>query len=334
MKIAYVFCPIPHHGKLNGIISQCLTWADGLRGEGHEVSMIVPWESYDWKNFDVVHIFGSTDIWFYSFIKGLLQMNEHIIWSPICDNIDSPNVQYLKSLIGCEKLGIFSLPYVRKLTYRLPIKISARSQYERNYISKSYKVPLEKFDIVPLGMTYDDDIKVEDKEPFCFHISTLYQPRKNVLRLVKAAKKYHFTLVLAGSMGSEEEFFPIKKEIGDDENITVLGRISEEEKKSLYKRAKVFALPSISEGVGIVALDAAHFGCDIVITNIGGPQEYYPNGMVWKVNPFDVDEIGQAVVSALNSSHQPVLKNIIDRKYNGDNITQMLLSSYIRLLKE
>ena len=25
-------------------------------------------------------------------------MNEHIIWSPICDNIDSPNVQYLKSL--------------------------------------------------------------------------------------------------------------------------------------------------------------------------------------------------------------------------------------------
>lgn len=333
MKIAYVFCPIPHHGRLNGIISQCITWANGLRKFGHEVQLITAWETYNWPEFDVIHVFGSTDIWYYNFIKEMLKLNPCIVWSPICDNMDKPIIQHLKSLLGSQILNLFSLPYIRRLTYQLPIQVSVRSLYEREYISDSYNVPNSKFHIAPLGMSYNDDFTIGGKENFCFHLSTLYQPRKNVLRLVKAAKKYQFQLVLAGSMGNENEFCPIRDEIEGCDNIKVLGRVSEEEKLSLYKRAKVFALPSISEGVGIVALDAAHFGCDIVITNVGGPQEYYPDNLVWKVNPYSIDEIGMAIVSALQNTHQPQIKKYVDANYSEKSVIGKLLHSYDDLKK-
>ena len=333
MKIAFVFCPIPHHGCLNGIVSQCLTWADSLRNEGHQVDLITSWETYEWGTYDVIHVFGSTDIWFLGFITRILSYNPKVVWSPICDNIDSPLIQRFKSYVALPQMGLFSLPYIRRKTYLLPIRISVRSQHERNYISQAYGVPMDKFDIVPLGISSDigcDSLSIYAKENFCFHLSTLYQRRKNVIRLVKAARKYGFRLVLAGTTGTEEEFRPISEVIAGSNNIKVLGRISEEKKIELYRRAKVFALPSISEGVGIVALDAAHYGCDIVITNVGGPKEYYAD-LAWKVDPYDVDAIGNAICSAMVQTHQPNLKTNIDLNYSPKAIVKSLLASYNNL---
>lgn len=61
---------------------------------------------------------------------------------------------------------------------------------------------------------------------------------KNVISLIKAAKKYDFKLVLAGNMGTEKEFEVLKKAIGNNANIEVLGYISEEKKIELYKKLK------------------------------------------------------------------------------------------------
>jgi len=213
-------------------------------------------------------------------------------------------------------------------------RYSVRSEHEAESIQKLFDVPQERIDLVPLGYSENLPIKEIDsfsKEDFVLHISLLSQPRKNVIRLVQAANKYGFRLVLAGNKGSDEDFAPIKKEIGNNKNIQVLGFISEEEKINLYKRAKVFALPSIQEGVGIVALDAAAFGADIVITNIGGPQEYY-HGMAEVVNPYDVDAIGKACVRlSEGNTHQPKLRNFVFQEYSPEAICDKLVSSYQKL---
>ena len=83
-----------------------------------------------------------------------------------------------------------------------------------------------------------------------------------------------------------------------------------------YRAAKVFALPSTNEGVGLVALEAAVNGADIVITNFGGPQEYYSN-LAKKVNPYSIDEIGKGVRYFLDgNTFQPQLKESILNHYN------------------
>ena len=117
------------------------------------------------------------------------------------------------------------------------------------------------------------------------------------------------------------------------QNIEVLGFVSDEELISLYNRAKVFALPSLNEGVGLVALEAAIHGCNIVITNLGGPKEYYEKGTAQLVNPYDVDDIGQAIMRALHdNTSQPQLRNDLSSKYNVSACVDKLLTYYQSIL--
>lgn len=112
--------------------------------------------------------------------------------------------------------------------------------------------------------------------------------------------------------------------IDSADNIEYRGYVSHEEKMELYTKAKVFALPSTNEGVGIVALEAAAMGCDIVITKLGGPKEYYSN-MATVINPYNVDEIGKAICKALDTkSFQPNLAEYINKNYSIDTISRHL----------
>lgn len=334
MKIAYIIDPgTCLSGRSNGIRSQALAWKNGLEQGGHIVDLISSWEHYDWASYDVVHLFGSSDIWYLAMVKQLGKYTTNLVWSPICDEIASPKVQKIKTALGSKKLHIFSLPYIRKEAYKYFKRIFVRSEYEKNYLREAYHVPVDKICVIPLSLSYTGIYRLEgERKRQCLHISSIYQSRKNVIRLIEAAKKYSFDLILAGNKGSEQDFEPIRRAIDGNPNIKVLGFISEEEKIRLYQESKVFALPSIKEGVGIVALDAAHFGCDIVITKIGGPKEYY-NGMAQIVNPYSVDSIGVGVLKALCQTSQPQLKEYVDKNFMEDKTLNRLIKCYVDAIK-
>ena len=80
-----------------------------------------------------------------------------------------------------------------------------------------------------------------------------------------------------------------------------------------------------------MALEAASYDCDIVITNIGGPKEYFlPNAIA--VDPYSVDEIGLAVKRFLDGeTYQPALRKLIAEKYSEAVVTQKLLDAYSRM---
>lgn len=332
MKIAYILSTtIIVSGRSNGIRSQAETWAENLRKHGHVVDQVSEWGNYDWKSYDAIHMFGEGEVFYYATLA-LRKINPHIHWSPICD--PSLDFNYKKSKIrniisDATKGFVFHKSDVYRL---IPLveKICVRTNFEKEHLKRVYNIEESKFELVPLSYSnFCMPFAPVQKEDFCLHISSITQPRKNVIRLIEAAKKFKFRLVLAGNKGSEEQFEPLRCAIANADNIEVLGFISEEEKINLYQRAKVFALPSIMEGVGIVALDAAYFGCEVVLTNIPGPKEYY-SGRCLEVDPLSVDEIGSAVVSFMNGqqSFQPELKSHIDSLYSPDAITEMLIGCY------
>jgi len=121
----------------------------------------------------------------------------------------------------------------------------------------------------------------------------------------------------------------LKSLIDDAPNIELKGFVSDTELYSLYNRAKVFALPSLNEGVGLVALEAAVHGCNIVITRLGGPKEYYTEGTVWLVDPYNIDDIGVSINLALRVDHlQPKLRDDIKRRYSVENCVDLLIEQY------
>lgn len=332
MKIAYIIYPdVIISNKSNGIRSQAETWAELLRHEGVEVDLVNNWGNYNWKEYDAIHLFGGGR-WIFSVVKRLSAINPKICWSPIYDPGNNPSIMDKTfSYMGRFINGLLKWNYLYQIRKELHIKkVLTRSRFETLYFNRIFHVPDNRMVLIPLSYSnYCVPYKKCEKEDFCLHISSIYQPRKNVIRLIEAAKKYNFKLVLAGNKGSDEQYKPIRDAIGSNKNIKVLGFVSEEEKIDLYKRAKVFALPSITEGVGIVAVDAAYYGCEIVITDIPGPKEYY-QGQCKEVNPLEVDAIGAAITSFINEEvvFQPRLGQYIEKEYSGKKIGQNLINVY------
>lgn len=332
MKIAYIMYPgACYMGAADGSKMQAEIWAKELEQKGHQVDRINPWGHYDWKSYDVVHVFGF-GLWNYDMIHWGSGINPKFVFSPIIDT-NTPMWKYkLATHFGCSKLRLFSQNYaLRKLKSDIKLFL-ARTEYEADYLRRGYGISDDKIGIVPLSFRdvhYDPTIK---KEPFCLFAGTMTQPRKNVPRLIEAAKKYGFPLKLVGNKGNSESEAKLRSIIGNAKNIEVLGFVSDEELTSLYNRAKVFALPSLNEGVGLVALEAAVCGCNIVITNLGGPKEYYESGSAELVNPYDIDDIGKAVLRALNNNDtQPQLREILIKNYNVSTCVDKLITYYQQL---
>jgi glycosyltransferase involved in cell wall biosynthesis len=333
IKIAYIiYQNAVISGKSNGVRNQAHTWCNILNSFGIECVLINNWEDYDWDSFGAIHIFGY-DTAIYSFVSSLSKKNPNLFLSPIIDSNQSFFNYKLATFNGYEPLRLFSVNFALRKALPFSKAVCVRTKHEGKYFTKSFGLNTGSVFKVPLsyGLQKPDDLGtiLHQKENFCLHISSLYQDRKNVKRLVEAAKKYNFKLVLAGSKGNTADFKPIANAIGNAANITVLGYLSNEDLIELYSKAKVFALPSTNEGVGIVALDAALYGCNIAMTNIEGPKEYYPNmETVAIVNPYDVDDIGEKIVKLLETKSNGNLSSFIENNYSSEQVFKQLLRMY------
>lgn len=327
MKIAFIQSN-PIIVPSDGVLSQALTWKELLKFREHEVQLINMWEENDWRSFDIILFFGFSH-YTENCIMWLKDINSNIVVAPILDPAyDNVNLYKIYSRIGCSKLNISNSYYALRNTTPYIRLFLARSEYEKKFLTQGWNIDKEKVTIVPLSFSHITKKKISREESvrenFCLHISLLADKRKNVERLIEAAKKYNFKLILGGKLRNEKEEELLQSWIVNAPNIEYKGFLSTEQISDLYSRAKVFALPSIKEGVGIVALDAAIMGCDVVITSIGGPKEYYAQ-MVKTVNPYSIDEIGKAICFFLNgNTFQPQLKEYIQQNYSLDIIAEKL----------
>ncbi len=327
MKILYIISTATVN-KNNGIKKQAEIWADGLSELGHSVVLFNPWQQPSWKDFDLIHIFGN-GLWLLETIRSVSVYNIPIFVSPIIDSFKSIWMYRFASYVGIPFLRLYSTNFVLRFLKNRISCILVRSNHEYGYIKNAYRYSEDKIALLrlPCRISPASYQSVVPKEDFCFHLSAFTQKRKNVMRLMEAAAKYGFRLVIAGAKGTDEESAPFFEFAKQHPNIEIIGEVSEAELVSLYSRAKVFALPSIDEGVGFVALEAATFGCNIVITDIGGPKEYY-NDMATTVNPFDIDDIGISIVKALASAPNENLRSWMISNYEIQQNCRILTEIY------
>jgi glycosyltransferase involved in cell wall biosynthesis len=123
------------------------------------------------------------------------------------------------------------------------------------------------------------------------------QRRKNIARLVEAFEQVApgWTLVLAGSsgFGAEEALqrIAVSKRTQD---IQVLGYVSDATLKDLYRRATIFAFPSLDEGFGMPVIDAMAHGLPVLTSNRSALPEVTGDA-AWLVDPADTASIAQGL---------------------------------------
>lgn len=309
--------------RRSGVKIQGIMWRDALVSLGHEAVLLNYWEDVDYSEFDAVVVLR-LGMGFRSTVNDLKNYDIPVISAPIFDPRQTIKVYRLAARFGhIDRLHMTSPSHEFMEGAKKVSMFLVRSDYEKKYLCGAYDIDPAKVRIVPLSFRIKPAETMPEKESFCFHVSNLNAHNKNVERLIEAAKRYNFRLVLGGSVRGEDGLRTLREWIGGSDNITYTGQLSDEELRNYYLKAKVFALPSLWEGVGMVALEAAACGCEVVLTNHGAPKEYY-NGLARLVNPNSIDDIGQGIMERMNCTSDGELMRHIKANYSPEHCAKLL----------
>lgn len=157
-------------------------------------------------------------------------------------------------------------------------------------------IPEDKLDVVYHGV---DDSWFElatDPGDYLFFVGTL-EPRKNLPRLLRAYRQsgLDLELRLAGAMGWKAD--ELEAEIAETPGVTLLGYVSDADKRKQMAGARAFVYPSLSEGFGIPVLEAMAAGVPVVTSNVSATAEV-AGGAALTVDPLDMDALTEALVAA------------------------------------
>ena len=137
------------------------------------------------------------------------------------------------------------------------------------------------------------------------------QRRKNIARLVKAFELLpdNWRLALAGApngFGAPEELRAVEESPARS-RIDVLGYVSSTQLDALYRRASIFAFPSLDEGFGMPILDAMAHGVPVMTSNCSAMPEVAGDAALL-VDPLN---IGDALLSL--ATNESLRENLIRR---------------------
>lgn len=128
------------------------------------------------------------------------------------------------------------------------------------------------------------------------------QPRKNLVRLVNAfaqIKNKKIKLVIAGKLGwLYGDVLEAPERFGVEGRVVFLGRVEDRDLPGLYKGAKLFVLPSLTEGFGLPILEAQAAGVPVVTSRAGALPEVAGKGALF-VNPLSVGNIKEGIEKIL-----------------------------------
>jgi glycosyltransferase involved in cell wall biosynthesis len=176
-------------------------------------------------------------------------------------------------------------------------RIIAVSQFTARQVIDLLGVDPARVCVVHHGVRLPGDAPAGGRERIILHVGAI-QRRKNIARLVDAFEKVgrDWQLVLAGSAGyGAPEILARIAGTPARERIRVLGYVPNAELAAWYRRAMIFAFPSLDEGFGMPVLEAMAAGTPVIASNRAAIPEVAGNA-AWLVNPEDTGELAGALV--------------------------------------
>lgn len=158
------------------------------------------------------------------------------------------------------------------------------------------------------------------------------ETRKNQLMLLKALENTDIPVVIIGSGFSyQPEYAEAVQKFKRQGKTLILGRLDNEMLASAYCAAKVHALPSFYELPGLVSLEAAYYGCNVVASGNSGTIEDYLGDLAFYCDPKDERSIREAVLKALSQPYDERMRNKLTQ-YSWENMAQIAFDSYQQIL--
>jgi len=178
------------------------------------------------------------------------------------------------------------------------------SAFTADQVETLLNVPKTKLRVIHHGVHAPEALPAADeREQIVLSVGSI-QRRKNTERLVEAFEqtKAGWNLILAGAAGfGAEEIVSRIQSSPRAADIEVTGYIGDDALKTLYRRASVFAFPSLDEGFGIPVIEAMAWGIPVVTSDRSALVEVSGDAAL-NVNPYETEELTLALQTLMDQS--------------------------------
>ena len=200
-------------------------------------------------------------------------------------------------------------------------RVIAVSDFTRRELVEVLEVPEAKIRVVPNAVddTFTSDGPAADGD-YVLAVGTL-EPRKNLPRLVEAARRSDVELRVVGAPGWGGVTVA-------GNGIRWLGEVSDAELARLYRGARCVAYPSLYEGFGIPVLEAMACGAPVV-TSRGTAMEEVADGAAVLVDTSDATEIAAGIERAAAERERLVPHGLARaREFRWDRVAAATVDVY------
>lgn len=342
MKIAFYTYPSAFQNVGGGEIL-LLKMREYLQNEGVAVDLFDIWNGRV-ENYDLLHVFGSVKdclpLVRVANARGVKVAITPLWWSDFRRAFFTEGSAKVKAdfvLRHAAKLAFPAFPSARRSLILASDVVFPNSDIELRQIARQFAVPKSKMRVVYNGVDVkfgrDADPALFRKEigadPFVLGVGRI-EPRKNQLTLIRAVKKIPgLKLALIGSpvSGFEDYFARCQSE---GEGFTRFWpTISHDDPrlKSAYAACRLFVLQGWFETPGLVALEAALAGANVVATSGGSTREYFRN-FVDYFDPSSVEDLRRKIVKNLDAPKDGRLKAHVLAHFTWDGIARETIRFY------
>jgi len=204
--------------------------------------------------------------------------------------------------------------------------------------------PIEqRYTVIPNGVDVENEIlpALADDEPFPGPIEEKLRERfilcvgrievrKNQHRLLQAMEEVweedpDLQLVLVGEM--ETKYISTFQYELEGKNVLICPEGPPEAILKLMKRCQAHALVSLVETPGLVNLEAAAMGRNIIVADRGSVREYFKDEAFY-CDPLDPSSIAEAIKAAVSSREVDSLAERVRRDYSYEKIAKLTEEAY------
>ena len=220
--------------------------------------------------------------------------------------------------------------------------ILPNSAGEAAELQRDFGLPAEKFATVYNAVDFDDIAAAADGESFSSRYGLRdfvlcvgrFEERKNQLGVIEALAGLDAPLVLIGGVPDYQQpyYAACQKAARRIPSALFLSGLPQQEVFAAMKAAKVHVLGSWWENTGLVSLEAAVCGCNVVSTDRSPWQEYFGEA-AWIIDPADPAAIRQAVEDALQAPVSPALSERIRERFTWPLAAEALTRAYRQVLE-
>lgn len=277
---------------------------------------------------------------------------------PVLQTVHSPAIQELaynwsnSGLVG-RLTGLAGTSAVRRMEGKAMAAAARRHALSRFTIEQmgiEYGGKLQDYTVIPHWADrawFRSVTKVEARqrlgwppdEPIFFTVRQLrhrYGIDTAVEALAPLAKARHCRFYIGGDGEERRSLTALVNNLGADQGITLMGRLSDDDLRLAYQAADVFVLPTRAlECFGLIILEALAAGLPVIGTRVGAiPENLEPILPDWIIPPDDPAALRSKAGDYLNGSLRPPASSELIEYVNEHFAEERVVARYEKLLAE